>query len=366
MNHVNHVNRVNRVNRVKRVERSLAQPRAPVQGAGYHARFVGGAAAPPTLSAAMQLTPRLIAQLTLPPFLWAGNAVAGRLLVPLVPPLMLNALRWTGALILLLLLGRAAVATPARRAAILARWPYFVVLGALGVGAYNALQYLALTTSTPINVTLIAASMPLWMLSVGALFFHERPRGQQLLGAALSLAGVATVMSRGHPSALAQVQFVQGDLFMLAAAASWAGYSWLLVRPPASMQGAQRPGIEQADGSQRPWNWAEFLLVQALFGIVWAGGAAGVEALVAPRTPQWTPLVGLLLVYIVVGPSLLAYWFWGRAVAQAGPTTAGMFGNLTPLFAAMMSTALIGDAPQPYHALAFTLIVAGIVVSARR
>jgi drug/metabolite transporter (DMT)-like permease len=106
--------------------------------------------------------------------------------------------------------------------------------------------------------------------------------------------------------------------------------------------------------------------VQTLFGIVWALGAAGTEALIAPRAPQWTPLVGLLLLYIVIGPSLLAYRFWGRAVAQAGPTTAGIFSNLTPLFAALMSTLLLGESPQAYHAAAFALIVAGIVVTTRR
>ena len=42
--------------------------------------------------------------------------------------------------------------------------------------AYNALQYLALQTSTPINVTLIGASMPLWMLLVGIVFHREHPR----------------------------------------------------------------------------------------------------------------------------------------------------------------------------------------------
>lgn len=314
----------------------------------------------------MQLTPRLALLLTLPPLLWAGNAVAGRVLVPLVPPLLLNGLRWSGALLLLLILGRAVIATGARRAAIRARWRHFTLLGLLGMGAYNALQYLALTTSTPINVTLIASSMPLWMLLVGALFYRERPQRRQLVGAALSLCGVAVVMARGDLATLAQIRFVEGDLFMLAAAASWAGYSWMLVRPPASMQGDARPGIALPDGSTRPWNWAEFLLVQALFGIVWALGAAGTEALVAPRAPQWTPLVAVLLLYIVIGPSLLAYWFWGRAVAQAGPTTAGIFTNLTPLFAALMSGALLGETPQPYHALAFALTVAGILATTVR
>jgi drug/metabolite transporter (DMT)-like permease len=44
-----------------------------------------------------------------------------------------------------------------------------------------------------------------------------------MAGAALSLVGVAAVLSRGDPAALARVHFVQGDLCMLLAAASWAG-----------------------------------------------------------------------------------------------------------------------------------------------
>ena len=317
----------------------------------------------------MTLTPRLILLLTVPPLLWAGNAVVGRLTVPLVPPLLLNAVRWAVVLLVLLVLGWRAIATAQQRREVISRWRYLGLIGLLGVGAYNALQYLALTTSTPINVTLIAASMPLWMLLVGVLFFREHPRWQQVAGAALSLAGVATVLSRGNPAALADVHFVQGDLYMLMASASWAGYSWLLVRPPASMQGSARPlvtGGPETGGAPRPWNWAEFLLVQTLFGLLWAGSAAGLEAVLVPRSPQWTPWVGAAIAYIVIGPSLLAYGFWGRAVALAGPSTAGVFANLTPLFAALMSTAMLGEAPHLYHGAAFALIVAGILVSSRR
>jgi drug/metabolite transporter (DMT)-like permease len=244
-----------------------------------------------------------------------------------------------------------------RRAAILARWGYFSVLGLLGVGAYNALQYLALTTSTPINVTLIASSMPLWMLTVGALFFRERPQPRQLLGAALSLAGVATVMGRGDPAALAQVHFVQGDLFMLAAAASWAGYSWLLARPPALMRPPARPD----------WHWAEFLCIQMVPGLLWATAFAGIGAWLQPGAQAviWSPALLLALAYVGIFPSLVAYRLWGLGVSEAGPTVAAFFGNLTPLFAALLGAAMLGEWPQAFHGLAFALIVAGIVVSSR-
>ena len=54
---------------------------------------------------AFALTPATAALLTIPPLLWAGNAVAGRMLAPLVPPITLNLLRWVLVALLLLPLG---------------------------------------------------------------------------------------------------------------------------------------------------------------------------------------------------------------------------------------------------------------------
>jgi drug/metabolite transporter (DMT)-like permease len=298
------------------------------------------------------LTPRIAVFLTLPPLLWAANAVVGRLLVGSVPPLALNGLRWALALLILLPLGWRALRNPQ---AIGARWPYLALLGFLGVGCYNAMQYFALQTSTPINVTLIASSMPLWMLAVGAIFYREHPTRRQLLGALLSLAGVALVLSRGQWAVLLGLRLVPGDMLMLLAIALWAWYSWLLARPPAHMRGQARP----------PWGWAELLLVQVLFGAVWAGAATGVEAAFDPAPIRWSPWVVAALVYVAIGPSVLAYRFWGMGVATVGPAIAAFFNNLTPVFAALMSAAWLGEAPRWYHVVAFGLIVAGIVVTSR-
>jgi drug/metabolite transporter (DMT)-like permease len=303
-----------------------------------------------------RLTPRLAMLLTLPPILWAGNAVVGRLAVGQVPPLTLNAVRWAIALAILLPLGWRAIGTPEARRQVLERWRPLALLGFLGVGCYNALQYLALTTSTALNVTLIASSLPVWMLAIGALFYRERPTRREMLGAALSLAGVAVVLARGDPGQLARVRFVAGDLLMLVAIVAWALYSWLLARPHPSIAGAQRPA----------WDWAAFLMVQTMFGVVWAAGAAGVELAVTGRSIHWTPWVLLALAYVSIGPSLIAYRCWGLGVGSAGPAMAAFFGNLTPLFAAVLSAAVLGEAPHGYHGVAFGLIVAGIAVSARR
>lgn len=304
----------------------------------------------------MTLTPRLALLMTLPPLMWAGNAVVGRLLVGQVPPLTLNLLRWL--LVLLILLPLAwRVLQPWRRVA--ARWRYLLAIGTLSVGLYNALQYAALVTSTPTNVTLVASSTPVWMLAVGALCFGERPRWRQVLGALLSLSGVAVVLGRGSLQTLLQVQFVVGDLLVLAAAIGWAVYSWLLARPPAHMSGLARPRADEG------WDWAGLLLLQAIFGLGPAALLAAGEQAAGAAPVSWSWGVAAALFYVSVGASIVAYRAWGVAVARGGPALASFFANLTPLFAALLSAMVLGEAPHLYHALAFALIVAGIAVSTR-
>src|SRR3989344_1818920 len=129
------------------------------------------------------------------------------------------------------------------------------------------LQYMALQTSTPINVTLVGSSMPVWMLAVGALFFGATVTRRQLLGALLSMCGVLLVLSRG--------------------------------------------------------DWSAFLMAQMVFGLAWSGSFAGVEWAMGHTHIAWGwPLIAALA-FIAVGPAVLAYRCWGVGVERAGPAVAG-------------------------------------------
>ena len=296
-----------------------------------------------------KISPTTALLLTVPPLLWAGNAVVGRLVTELVPPLTLNFLRWAVALFILLPLASWVLQ---RHSGLWSHWRRFALLGLLGVGCYNALQYLALQTSTPLNVTLVAASGPVWMLAIGALFFQAPVRRAQVQGAVLSLVGVLVVLSRGDWAQLLAVRLVAGDLFILLATACWSFYSWLLSR--------------RGEPEAIRHDWAAFLLGQVVFGLVWSGLFAGLEwGLTDARISWGWPLLATLG-FVAVGPAVLAYRCWGIGVQLAGPAVAGFFANLTPLFAAVLSAAFLGELPQLYHATAFALIVGGIWVSARQ
>lgn len=296
-----------------------------------------------------RLTPSTALLLVVPPLLWAGNAVVGRIVNAMVPPITLNFLRWAIALLILLPMA-GWVFRPG--SGVWSHWRRFAVLGLLGVGLYNALQYLALQSSTPINVTLVAASMPVWMLVIGALFFDAPVSRRQVAGAVLSIAGVLLVLSRGEWQQLLALRLVPGDLFMIVATIAWSVYSWLL---------SQRKEPEEIRS-----NWAAFLLAQVGFGAVWSGLFAAGEWALTPAHIDWGwPLLAALL-YVAVGPAIIAFRCWGAGVQRVGPNIAAFFNNLTPLFAALMSTAFLGELPHAYHAGAFALIVGGIVLSSRR
>ena len=295
-----------------------------------------------------RLTPATALLLTLPPLLWAGNAVVGRVVHELITPMTLNFLRWALAFVILLPLAWR-VMQPG--SAMWAHWKRFSLLGLLGVGCYNALQYLALQTSTPLNVTLVASSIPVWMLGVGALCFGRQVSRRQVAGALLSVAGVLVVLSRGQWELLVQVRLVPGDIYVLLATLAWAFYSWLLTQPK------EPPELRR--------DWAAFLMAQIVFGLGWSGLFAGSEWALLDVHIRWGWPLAMALVYIAVGPAVIAYRCWGMGVQRVGPAIAGFFTNLTPLFAALLSAAFLGELPHLYHAAAFLLIVGGIAVSAR-
>src|SRR5699024_6472052 len=174
-------------------------------------------------------------------------------------------------------------------------------LGLLGVGLYNGLQYLALHTSTPMNVTLVGASMPIWMLVIGALFFQAAINRGQVMGAILSIGGVLLVLAHGDWRQLADLRFVPGDIFMLIATILWACYSWLLAHT--------------SDSAVMRDNWAALLLAQILYGSVWSGFFAGLEwSFSSDWVIHWNGTLGWALAYVIIGPAVIAYRCWGTGV----------------------------------------------------
>ena len=294
----------------------------------------------------MRVSAITVFYLTTAALMWAGNAIVGKLLVQSSSPVLLNTIRW-GVAALLLLPFAWRVFVP--RSPLWAHSKRFVLLSLFGVGSYNVHLYLALQTSTPINVTLIGASMPIWAIMIGAIIYQERAQIQQIAGALISMLGVAVVIVRGDIERLIEIEFVVGDLFMVLATILWGAYSWMLSHPKQS--------------TERSWPWTEFLLAQVGFGFCWSLVFAVSEYQLGQSYFSWNWQTFAMIAFVIIGPSLIAYRCWGLGVNQAGATVATFFTNLIPVFTAILSTLLLQKSPELYHGIAFALILCGIVLS---
>ncbi len=71
----------------------------------------------------------------------------------------------------------------------------------------------------------------------------------------------------------------------------------------------------------------------------------------------------LIIAYAVILPSLLAQAFYVRAVELIGSNRAGIFINFLPVWGALLSLVILGEAFHVYHAVALSLVVAGVLLA---
>jgi drug/metabolite transporter (DMT)-like permease len=292
-----------------------------------------------------RLTPSTAALLVLPPLFWAGNAVIGRAIVGQFPPLALSFWRW--ALALAVLAPFAAHSVWQHRQAIRTHWRSLAVAGFLGVSCYNSLQYVALQTSTAVNATLIGASGPVAGLVLGAAFFGATASNRQWSGAALSIVGVLWVIVRGDPANLLALQLAPGDLIMLLATVLWSLYTWVLRR--------HRP----------PLPMTAFLTVQVAVGALMILPFYLLELAVLQQVPAATATNLAALAYVVVFPSIVAYYCWDLGVARAGAVLPLYFVNLTPVFTGLLATIFLAESVGLHHLVGGALILSGIHLANR-
>ena len=281
--------------------------------------------------------------LTLTTMMWAGNAIAGRLAVGEISPMALTSLRWVIAAIVMGLVARREVIEALPLLA--PRWRSILWMGALGFTAFNALFYIAAHHTTAVNLTIFQGAIPVMVL-LGALgVYGTRIRAVQVVGMAVTFAGVAVVASKGDVAVLLGLDFNIGDVWMLVACLFYSAYTLGLRNRP------QVPGL------------AFFATMAA---VAFATTLPLLTYEIAAGFVQWpTPKGWAILLYVGLFPSLLSQIFFIRGVELIGPGRAGLFVNLVPVFGAFLAVVLLGEPFHVFHAVALVLVLGGIWLAER-
>jgi drug/metabolite transporter (DMT)-like permease len=283
------------------------------------------------------------ASLAIVVLLWSGNAIVGRAVRNDVPPFTLAFVRWVGAFL---------IVTPFAARHLAVDWPALkrhagmvLLLGVLGVGAFNALLYTGLHYTSAANGLLLQAAAPAAVLLFNRLLFSERAPMRQIIGVTLSTLGVVVVVLRGDVGLLLGLTLGLGDLIVLGSAIVWALYASLLRLTPAV----------------HPMS---FLAVTFLVGVVCMAPLAAAEW-AKGGFPALTPQVIGAFAYVAVLPSVVAYLLFNAAVAEIGAAKASQAISLVPLVGAGISSVLLSEPLHLYHFWGMVMIVVGIVLGAR-
>jgi len=292
------------------------------------------------LLTALWMRPALL--LWVPPAFWAGNLVLGRALGGTFPPVSLAVGRWAIALVALapFVAGRAW----RERAQLIAAWPVILACGTFGIAGYNAIAYVALQSTPAANVAFLNSTLPL-MIPLAALVLTREPiRARTLAGIAISFVGVAWIVSRGDPAALAALRIDGGEILVLIAVANYALYSVLLRRKPPAIDPLVFLAATMAVG----------LAVLAPFWALELWGGA--------RIPLDAGSIAAV-VYIGLFASLFAFILWNRCVAQLGASVTGVSFHLVAVFTALLAFTALGEPVRMFHLIGIALILAGFFLS---
>jgi drug/metabolite transporter (DMT)-like permease len=275
---------------------------------------------------------------------WAGNFVIARAFRDDLPPVTLNVWRWLVALAILLPLAGAEMVR--QRALLLRHAALILALGATGVAAFHTFVYLALSSTTVITAVLLASTVPVVIPVLSWLIFRDRITRVQAIGTVMSLTGAFVVIVRGDPRALLSLGLDPGALWMVAAVPMWSLYSVLLKAVPKTI------------GPR------SLLLSTTIAGLVLLLPVYAWRLAEGERMVMHVASVTAIL-YIGAFASVVAFLFWNRGVAAAGPNRAGTFMHLMPLFGALLSFAFLGETLARYHLAGALLVVSGLVLASR-
>lgn len=276
--------------------------------------------------------------------MFAANMLTARATSDELPPVALAFWRWAGALVLLLPFCTASLWR--HRRAALAEWRDLLLLGALGMGVCGAVVYMGAATTSATNIGLIYAASPVLIILFARLFYGETMNGRQMLGVALSLAGVLVVIARGQVQTFLAVRFTVGDLLILAAAIAWAVYSVVLKHRPSALPPTTRLAAITIGGliSLLPFVVAEPLFYKP-YPLTWH--SVGVAA------------------FLALVPGFGAYQAYGYVQRHLGAGPTGLIMYMSPLFTGLLGFALLGEELHLYHLVGVLLVLPGIFLATR-
>ena len=287
----------------------------------------------------MKISLLALAKLLAVAFFWGGTWVAGRIAVAEVSPLATASWRF---LIAALVLGAVLIHKEGLPRWNRRDWIGVTQLGLSGIFLYNICFLYGLRFIEAGRGALVVALTPAVIALADWAVFGAPMTPRRFAGVIIAMVGCLLVVTRGDASLLTQGAIGVGELLILGCVVLWSLYTFIgrrvnrHISPLAATFGASLTG------------WA-MLTVAALID----GSLFSLDALRADGA--------LSILFLGLLGTALAFTWYAEAVRDIGPTRAGMFINLVPLFGVILGALMLHERLSVVTYLGGGLVVLGVL-----
>jgi drug/metabolite transporter (DMT)-like permease len=279
-------------------------------------------------------------------FFWSGNFIVGKFAILYeVPPLTLNFFRW---LIVWIILIPFTLRDILKNVKIIKNNFYSILLMSItSISVFNSVVYYSLNFTQVLNGALMISIIPVLIVFISFLFKTEKINSGQIFGLLLSIAGVAIIVTQLDFAKLISLDLNKGDLWLLVAMLSWAIYSTMLI--------THKTGLK----------YLSFMTVIVSIGLIFLFPQFLFE-LNNNQVIKFNIPVILITSYVVFFAGLGSYILWNKAVVIVGPSKAGIFLHLMPVFSSFMAIFLLNEKLMNFHIIGAIIIIIGIYLSSKK
>ena len=278
-------------------------------------------------------------------FLWSVNMVIASGVKGHIPPVGLAFWRWTIACIVL---APFAIKTTFLNLKIVKKhfW-YLTVTAVLGISIFNTLIYFAGKTTSAVNLSLIAISIPLFIIAISRIIFKEKVSNLRILGILTIIIGVFVLITKGSLDALLNINFTIGDLLMLLACFFFACYTLLVRKKP-----------EELDS--KVFLFTVFVIGTVLLLPFYIWEHSYYEKV------RFDSKTILITTYVGIFASLVSFYLWNEAIALIGTSKTAVIYYLIPIFSGILAYFFLDQAIEFIQIISMVIIVMGLLITNKK
>jgi drug/metabolite transporter (DMT)-like permease len=274
--------------------------------------------------------------------LWSGNFVLARGVNEWMQPIGFAFWRWVITFICLI-----PFALPHYKSniALVKQNPKpYILMGVVGVAIFNTVIYKAAHFTSANNISLLAATSPIWTLFLAGVFKMEDLNRNKIIGLFVAFAGALTVILQGNYLAILHMDINNGDLMVIAASWCWATYSLAL------------------KSRHKEMNMFFLMIINVYFGLLVLTPFYIAELYFVGYTPFSMNALYVYL-YAAIGSSVIAWYMFNKAVFMIGAVKTSLLYYTMPVFSGVLSVLFLDEHFYKYHVVGFLLVLGGIIVS---